>query len=410
MIKFLFKLIFWLCLLLTISLFSLVIFINPNNYKPQIRSFIEKYVDYKVYLNGNIKWSFWPKFSVNLQNVTVMNQDNTKKLLETESVYITTKPIDYIKTRFIPQTNPELSLQLNNALINGLTIKLDIENKITLNLNHQLKIIKIIDNIQVFPSEYKTNNPNTLPLNLTFTKEHQQVNLVINEKAANLEMISHLFMNEPLIFGTSNINLQLTTNITQDLLKSLTGNIDLLIFDGKLKGIDIFRILTQSEEHLNTLSEIMKGNVKQSIDVLLSNKSNSISNITGTNYSSAFTTGKIHAVFKEGIISASDISLQHSTYSVQGDGLIDLMNNKLECKLQAMLNKIAEQEFKDPTKHTTQPSMNTSFPLLIKINGPIANPEISIDLQEYLRSGLLELQKKLLTNPVNTILPLLKHS
>ena len=175
------------------------------------------------------------------------------------------------------------------------------------------------------------------------------------------------------------------------LLNNLSGTINLSINNGKLHGIDIFNVLVQTETQLNSLFELLRGNIKQNIASLLSHHQN-MPVVIGDDYFSIFSKLTLESGIHNGIANKANLLLQHPSYSVQGAGTIDFYKNIIDYKVNANLIKIEEHDKPQVAQyiHTT--------PIFIKINGPINKPIFSVNTQEYLQNGLQELQKTLLTN------------
>jgi hypothetical protein len=393
--NFILKSIIGILLLLAIGIVSIIVFVNPGNYKPQISSFVEKQTGYQLHIEGDIKWSLLP-FSLYIQDIVVMNKTSLEKLLESKEARVIIKPIDYIMAVFTNKKKQAFLLKLNATVFYGLKTKLNVES----NINVGLGSLQVDGNVKLLPIEYQ-NDTKAVPLTIAFTLDKGGVSIIVDEKNVDVQVISKIFVSESLLFGVGAIKVNLSSarnNNEKGLLNNLAGTMDVSIKDGKIKGIDIFSTLAQAENNLNALFDTMRGNVKQGIDVLLSNDSKAINNVLGENYFSGFSSLKLQAFFKGGVASQSTLSLQHPSYTVQGVGLIDLPKNNLDYQFYAVLNKFTNNEPQQVAQYVH------TVPLLIKINGPINQPVFSINKEEYLRAALQELQKSLFSGAIGALL------
>jgi uncharacterized protein involved in outer membrane biogenesis len=385
------KLAIWVLILTFATIIGIVIFVNPNEYKAQIASLVEKHSDYKIQLSGNLKWSVWPQLSIYCQNIIITKKQNTEKLLEAQEAKLLINPIEYILNKVKNKTLQTFALNLKAIVFYGLNTKVNLESMLNIDF---VPNITVLGNIKLLPIEYQ-NNSNIKPLTINVALDSpKKINLSIDEPKIDMAMVSKIFVADPLFSGTGDIKVNLN-----GLLNNLTGNIDLAITDGKLQGIDISNVLTQTENNLNSLFDLMRGNIKQTIDALLSNNKNppNTANLIGDNYFSGFSKLTINAIFKDGVSSQAKLTLQHPTYNVNGDGTINLTKNLLDYKINATLNKI-ENNNQQANQYIT------SVPILIKVTGTINDPQFSVDTKEYLQTALQALQKNLFSKSVGAIL------
>ena len=394
--NFILKLVIWILLLLAMCIVSIIMFVNPGNYKPQISSFVEKHTGHKLQVNGDIKWSLRP-ISLYLQDIIIMDPDSNgpQALLESKEAHIVIKPLDYLLALFNHKKKQEFLLKLNATMFYGLKTKVNVESNININSKLQVK-----GNVRLLPVEYK-NNTKASPLTIAFTLDKEQVQIVIDEKNIDMQIVSQIFISEPLLSGEGSIKVNLSSlrkHNGKGLLGNLAGSMDVSIKNGKLKGIDIFSTLSQTEQNINDLFDTMRSNVKLSVDLLLSNGPKAINNVVGENYFSGFEELLFKAFFKDGVADRSGMLLQHTSYVVQGGGLIDLPKNNLNYKFYATLSKLADHE----PQHVNE--IVHEVPLLIKVDGPINQPIFSMDIPGYVRGALQELQKSLFSGAIGSLL------
>ncbi len=390
LITFFVKLVIWLLVLLVVCIAGVVLLVNPDNYKTQISSFVEERTGHKLDINGSLKWSLFPHIHVYAQDLVLMDQTGKDKLLETKEATIVIKPIKYLLA-VANKKKQEFLLKLDTSVFYGLGAKFNLES--TINISFSPKI-ELEANLQFLPVESKTK---ATPLNLNIVIDPRQLHLLIDEKTVDMQNVSQIFLSEPLVSGVGAIKVDLvaktTVNDLKGLFSNLSGNVDLVITNGKLQGIDMYGSLTKIEQKLNTLFNSKQGNIKQSIGALLPNdKPND--NVIGKEFFSAFSNLKLQATFKNGVANDSNLLLQDQSYTVQGSGLIDLAKNNLDYKINAKLNKFASEDAESVTQYMQ------NIPLLIKVNGPIAGLIFSVDVEEYLQTALQGLQKNLLKSVI----------
>ena len=395
-IKFIIKLFILALLLLIIGTVSIIMLVNPNNYKSQISSLVERQTSRHLHINGDIKWSLLPQMGIYLNDIVLSKEGSLEQLLESKQVYLTIKPIDYLVNAFLKKKTQGILLKLKEMSFDGTKTKFDVESNINLNQKRQIN-----GNMRLLPIKYKSDNKTT-PLTVMFIIDQEQIQIMIDEKKIDMQLVSQLFMSEPFFSGEGTITAHLSSvkkqNTNKGLLNNLTGSLNISIKNGKINGIDILNTLTQTEHNVHDLFEIIKNNPKQNIGLLLSNNSKTVSNVLGENYFSEFSSFNFQTFFKDGVSLQSSVLLQHPAYAMRGFGKIDLSKNLLDYKFNAVLNKFADNESQQVEHYVKR------VPLLIKAYGSIEHLTFSVDFQGYLHSALEELQKNLFSGAINSIL------
>lgn len=392
-IKFIIKLLFILFLLFFIGLFILMIIINNVHYQPQIVSLIDHHTNYKIQIKGKVKYSIIPTISMYAEDIIITPKNDPKKLLEAKELHLIMDPLKYILAKIKGSKDNKILLKLDSTILSGVNTQINITSELNINFFPKLTID---GNIQLLPSSYKKNLATT-PLKINITLNAKENSLSIDQQQVDAQLINQLLTPNILISGSSDIKAKLFFTNNQSntsLLNNLSGNVNIVVNNGKLHGLDIFNILTYAEHQLNSLFDMLRGNIKQSIPSLLAHHQNLPAEI-GDNYFSIFTKLTLEANFNKGITNNANISLQHPTYTVQGTGTIDLPKNIIDYKVNAHLNKI------NPEDQAQVMQYIKSTPIFIKVQGSLDKPNFTVNTEEYLNAGLKELQKSLITNIFN---------
>lgn len=385
-LKLIIKLLSILLLLLFIGLFILTITINNIHYQPQIISLIDHHTNYNIKIKGKVKYSIIPAISMYAEDIIITPKKETQKLLEAKGLHLSLHPWKYLLNKIKGNKENHLLLQLDSAILSGLNTQINITSNLNISFFPSLNIS---GNIQLLPSSYKKNAATT-PLTIHVNINPKENSLAIDQQQVDAQLINQLLSTNHLIAGTSDIKAKLFITNNQ----SISGNINIIVNNGKLYGIDIFNILTYTEHQLNSLFDIMRGNFKQSIPSLLANQQK-LPTAIGANYFSIFTKLTLEANFNKGITTNSHISLQHPTYTVEGSGTIDLPKNIIDYQVNAHLNKISTEDQAQVMQYVK------ATPIFIKIQGLLNKPNFTVNTEEYLNAGLKELQKSLITNILN---------
>jgi AsmA protein len=105
-----------LILLALVAIIGLVVFVNPNDLKPQIVQAVHKYTGRQLQLAGNIEWSIFPRFGLQLNDVKLSNAAGFGK----ES-FAQIQKLN-IQIRLLPLLHKQL--EIDNLQMNGLTLYL----------------------------------------------------------------------------------------------------------------------------------------------------------------------------------------------------------------------------------------------------------------------------------------------
>lgn len=216
--------------------------------------------------------------------------------------------------------------------------------------------------------------------------EPKSLDFSIITKNIDMPSISKLFFS-----GSGIINITGSTILGNynDLLNHLNCNIDVVIANGQLLGVDFRNTLEKYQLYLTDLLGYLKKDPSQDLKILLNNKP-MVANSPNTDTTSDFSVFKLQTVLKNGIDPKSKLILQHLKYSTEGYGEIDLIKNHLNFTLDTKLLLIPS----DFNKEVPQYMQIVQLP--ININGSVNKLVFSIDSNNYLLKALQELQKVIL--------------
>lgn len=99
-----------------VSLIGLVVFVNPNDLKPQISQAVTKFTGRQLQLGGDIQWSIFPWLGLQLNNVKLANNPGFGN-----DPFAQIKKLD-IQVRLIPLLHKQL--EIGKLQIHGLTLYL----------------------------------------------------------------------------------------------------------------------------------------------------------------------------------------------------------------------------------------------------------------------------------------------
>ncbi|MCH9637119.1 MAG: AsmA family protein [Gammaproteobacteria bacterium] len=99
-----------------VSLIGLVVFVNPNDLKPQISQAVTQFTGRQLQLGGDIQWSIFPWLGLQLSNAKLTNNPGFGK-----NPFAQIKKLD-IQVRLLPLLHKQL--EIGKLQVNGLTLYL----------------------------------------------------------------------------------------------------------------------------------------------------------------------------------------------------------------------------------------------------------------------------------------------
>lgn len=165
--------------------------------------------------------------------------------------------------------------------------------------------------------------------------------------------------------GSANIKLAGEGRNSDDLMKTLDGNVDFKVADGALEGADLWYEIRRARAVLK----------QQAIPTRDSGPPRTpFSALTGT------------GTMNDGVLKNNDLNVAMQYLKVTGQGTVDLPRSSLDYKLVTSVLKIP-REGADPTQ--MQDMVDAQIP--VKVSGPLTDPKVRPDLESYLKG---EVKKK----------------
>ncbi|HEY0683692.1 MAG TPA: AsmA family protein [Steroidobacter sp.] len=159
--------------------------------------------------------------------------------------------------------------------------------------------------------------------------------------------------------GNANIKLAGSGKNTDDIVKTLTGNIDFKVADGALEGTDLWYEIRRARAVLK-----QQAVPERSVPVRTP-----FTALTGT------------GVMKNGVLSNNDLNVAMQYLKVTGQGTVDVPASTLDYKLLATVMKIP-REGADAAQ--VQDLVDAEIP--VKITGALTDPKVRPDLEGYLKN------------------------
>jgi AsmA protein len=159
--------------------------------------------------------------------------------------------------------------------------------------------------------------------------------------------------------GTANIKLGGVGKTTDDIMKTLDGNIDFKVADGALEGADLWYEIRRARAVLKQqpIPERATGPVRTPFTAL-----------TGT------------GVMNDGVLTNNDLNVAMQYLKVTGQGTVDMPKNALDYRLITSVMKIP-REGADVSQE--QDLVDAQIP--VKVTGALTDPKVRPDLQGYLK-------------------------
>jgi AsmA protein len=105
-----------LILLVLLAIIGLIVFVNPNDLKPQISQAVNKYTGRQLQLAGNIEWAIFPRLGLQLNDAKLNNTPGFG-----DKPFAQIKKLD-IQVRLLPLLHKQL--EIGKLYVNGLTLYL----------------------------------------------------------------------------------------------------------------------------------------------------------------------------------------------------------------------------------------------------------------------------------------------
>lgn len=197
-----------LILLIVASILVVTTLINPNDFKDKINQVVQQKTGVELTINGNIKWSFYPRIGFKVHDITIKN---LPKFQEQDSV--SAGEID-VSVRLLPLLHKQI--EIDNVVVKNANV---------LWTNPQTKQNVQIQNLQLRSNNITSHKPFKINSSFNFqtTNPNCRGHIVISSKI-DFDLDNKLYkLGNLQITGTiqpqnfSPVNVKLSTDITTDL-------------------------------------------------------------------------------------------------------------------------------------------------------------------------------------------------
>ncbi|MCO6548642.1 MAG: AsmA family protein, partial [Gilliamella sp.] len=119
MIKKILVILFALILVITISIVSLIVFVDPNNFREFISDTVKDKTGYELSIDGNLRWHIWPQVSILTDSIKLTDAGASKPLLAADNMRL--------DVELLPLFSKKLSVK--NVFIKSAVISITNESK-----------------------------------------------------------------------------------------------------------------------------------------------------------------------------------------------------------------------------------------------------------------------------------------
>jgi len=230
----------------------------------------------------------------------------------------------------------------------------------------------------------------------------------LTEEAKNFEIneLLTLLDNQNKLEGQTSLKVTLATQGKSwpELQQSLAGQAEFQIANGKFYGLNLIALLKHSQNALYTLLSAFAQKQSPDIANALKAEADSWGSSNKPSDLTPFDLAKANFTLARGIINNPNFTITHSEYSVQGSGHLNLNDTSIQYQLSALLNNNPYPS-SDVIGHYL-----SQAPVLLNIQGTLADPRLRPDLESYLNNALAYVQKNVVEKLVDkTINKALDH-
>ncbi|SCB71991.1 outer membrane assembly protein AsmA [Gilliamella intestini] len=201
MIKKILIILFTLILAILISIFSLIIFVDPNNFRGFISDTVKDKTGYELSIDGNLRWHIWPQVSILTDSVKLSETDAAKPILTADNMRL--------DVELLPLFSKKLSVK--NIFIKSAIINITDESKGS-----------------VAKNEVKTPSNSTAAANESTNSKDSKKSSNWQFSLNKFEVIDStvVFKHKNDLINFRNINLIIEQNNNKNISINLSGNID----------------------------------------------------------------------------------------------------------------------------------------------------------------------------------------
>lgn len=356
-----------------VAVAAVVMFLDPNQFKPLIISQFKHFTGFEMNIPGNLSWSFFPHLGMKADEVEVKDVPDFTSKMQHLVLRVKLGPLFRQQLEFSKVSIGEL--QVNQLQATQVDAKMKFKDQV-------LEIKPVTANFYQGTLSSTTSvalNGPTPVLHVAGDLNNVDMASLIAGMSGKVPALS--------FEGRANVKMDVNTQgkQTNELLKQLNGTGSLSIDNGVLKGVDIAYYVDTAVALIN----------KQPLPARQPSNATDFGHLTGT------------GVIKEGILYNQDLFLESPLFTTKGNGTVDLVNKTLDYHLNVTV-KLA------PSNNTVLALAGKTVP--IRVTGSLNDPSVTLDtlalMQEIGKEQLQEVQEKIqkaLPDKANKFLQQLFH-
>lgn len=167
--------------------------------------------------------------------------------------------------------------------------------------------------------------------------------------------------------GNANIKVSGAGRTSDDILKTLDGNVDFSIADGALEGADLWYEIRRARALLKRQAAPQRAGPERT----------------------AFTSMRGTGAIKDGVLSNNDLDVAMQYLKVTGQGIVDMPKSSIDYRLTANVLRIP-QEGADAAQ--LQDMVDAQIP--VKVTGSLTSPKVRPDIEGYVKDRARQELKK----------------
>lgn len=223
MIKKILVTLFVLILLITICIVSLIVFVDPNNFRGFISDTVKDKTGYELTIEGDLRWHIWPQVSILTDSVKLYDTGAEKPILLADNMRL--------DVELLPLFSKKLSVK--NVFVKSAVINFTNNSKGKVSKNNENNTTNTTNNQNPKPDEQKKSSDWTFTLN-KFEVSDSTVVLQHNDDLINFRDINLVIEQD----ANKKVTIDLNGNIDrnqQDLFYSVKADVDLAQFPANTK-------------------------------------------------------------------------------------------------------------------------------------------------------------------------------
>ncbi len=243
-----------------------------------------------------------------------------------------------------------------------------------------------------------SNSQHHAKLKIDFRSSTPQFYLFDQISSLDINEVLGLLGQKDKIKGRVQIETSLTTQGTTlyECVQNLFGKAHLLLTDGKLQGIELSPLLQHAQSTVSMITDSLAKKQNLNIAAVLTAELGEWKQqaIDYQQLATPFELIEANITIENGRLYTSDFKLLHPEYSVNGHGILDLLQQKADYQALAL--------FRRKMTHASQKNILTYLkdtPLAIQIRGPLRELAVQPDLARYADDAIRLIQKDPIEGP-----------